>query len=274
MSRKVAQLVFLAAALFLFTAATGAQVAPTGTLTGVVTDPQGNAVPGATVTVVDDATGTVYPVATTGAQGEFTISSLNAGTYTVTVKKEGFKQGVYKKLKIVVSEKYDLAAKLEVGEVSTTVVVEAGREVMQTQSVQIGTEITGKGITQLPLTTHNVLELATLAPGAATVGGNRATSFEGLPLGAINVTFDGINSQDNLLKSSDGFFSVIRPSTDAVEEFSITTAGNSADQNSEGAIQMHFETKRGGNAFHGGGWEYLRNDYFNANYYFNNEAQS
>ncbi len=112
--------------------------------------------------------------------------------------------------------------------------------------------------------------LATLDPGAQTVGGPRNTTFEGLPKGTINVTFDGINAQDNVLKSNDGFFAINDPRIDDIEEFGITTSGNDPSKTGQGAVQMSFVSKRGGNAFHGGVWEYNRNTAFDSNYYFNN----
>jgi hypothetical protein len=114
------------------------------------------------------------------------------------------------------------------------------------------------------------MDLGTLMPGAQTTGRIRNTSFMGLPKGSINITFDGINAQDNINKTSDGFFTTIRPRVDSVEEFSISTAGQGAEQSGEGAVQIRFETKRGSNEFHGGAWWYHRNDWLNANYYFNN----
>src|SRR5262249_34731561 len=180
--------------------------------------------------------------------------------------------GVYKDVTIVVSETYTLTAKLAVGTATESVEVTAGAEVVQTDSTVVGTSITGRSITELPFTSRSTLDLATLMAGAATTGRARQTSFDGLPKGSINITYDGINAQDNLLKSNDGFFTIPRPSIDAVEEFSISTAANSAQDASQGAVQIKMETKRGGNAFHGGVWEYLRNDWLNSNYYFNNLA--
>lgn len=245
--------------------------APTGTLRGTTIDQSGARVAGAQITITDNATGTEYTTQS-GNEGNFTIANLNPGTYTATVTMTGFRKAVYKDVKIVVSETYTLTAKLQVGAVSESVEVTAGMEVIQTESATVGISITGRSITELPFSSRSTLDLATLMPGAATTGRARQTSFDGLPKGAINITYDGINAQDNLLKSSDGFFTITRPSIDAVEEFSISTAANSAQDASQGAVQIKMETKRGGNAFHGGVWEYLRNDYLNSNYYFNNLA--
>ncbi len=245
--------------------------APTGSLRGLTTDPSGAAVVGAEVKVTDNATHAEYATVS-GADGQFTVANLNPGVYTVTVTMKGFRKGVFADVKIIVSQIYDLAAKLEIGELTNTVVVEAGQEVVETQSATVGASITGRAITELPFTSRSVLDLATLMPGAATTGRARQTSFDGLPKGALNITYDGINAQDNLLKSNDGFFTITRPSVDAVEEFSISTAANGAEEAGQGAVQIKVETKRGGNAFHGGVWEYFRNDALNANYFFNNES--
>jgi hypothetical protein len=271
MIRRSAQLLL---AFTIFLAATGvasAQISTTGTLIGTVTDPTGAVVAGADVRVRDDATGRVIETKS-NQEGKFVVGNLNPGNYTVTIVLQGFKTAEYRAVKIVVGGIYDLAAKLEVGDVQSTITVEAGAEVLETTSTVVGMTIAGRAITQLPYTSRSALDLAILMPGAQTVGRPRETSFLGLPKGAINITYDGINVQDNFLKSSDGFFTRIRPQIDTVEEFSISTAGQSAEQAGEGAVQIRFETKRGGNDYKGGLWWYHRNDFFNSNYYFSNLA--
>lgn len=257
--------------MFLLVAGSLFGQAPTGTLRGTTIDKSGARVVGANITLTDNATGTKYTTQS-GPTGEFTIANLSPGVYTATIAMTGFRKAVYKEVKIVVSETYTLTAKLEIGVASESVEVVAGAEVIQTENATVGTSITGRSITELPFTSRNSLDLATLMPGAATTGRARQTSFDGLPKGSINITYDGINAQDNLLKSNDGFFTITRPSIDAVEEFSISTAANSAADASQGAVQIKMETKRGGNAFHGGVWEYFRNDYLNSNYFFTNLA--
>src|SRR5216684_6695072 len=256
--------------LVLFAGGVSAQ-APTGSLRGLTTDPSGATVVGADITVTDNATRAEYKTVS-GPGGQFSVDNLNPGVYTVTVIMKGFRKSVFTDVKITVSQIYDLPAKLEIGELNNTVMVEAGQEVLETQSATVGSSIVGRAITELPFTSRSTLDLATLMPGAATTGRARQTSFDGLPKGALNITYDGINAQDNLLKSNDGFFTITRPSVDAVEEFSISTAANGASESGQGAVQIKLETKRGGNAFHGGVWEYFRNDALNANYFFNNET--
>jgi len=265
---KTMKLMFIVALLSLLIGQVFGQ-APTGSLRGSATDPAKAVVVGAQVVVTENSTGTSYTTQTS-TSGDFSVANLLAGDYTVTITKKGYKKGVYKDVHISVSDTYTLSAHMEIGAESTSVEVIAGQEVLQTESATIGTTISGRQILDLPFTSRSALDLAQLMPGAQTSGRARQTTFDGLPKGSINITYDGINVQDNLLKSNDGFFTIIRPTVDAVGEFSISTAANSAADGSQGATQIKFQTNRGGNAFHGGVWETLRNDYFNSNYFFNN----
>src|SRR5262249_17329754 len=130
--------------------------------------------------------------------------------------------------------------------------------------------ITGRQITELPFTSRDALDLVLNLPGTSTPGRPRTSTVNGLPKGAINITIDGVNVQDNLLKSSDGFFTYIRPRIDAVEEVTVSTSNPGAESAAEGAVQVKFVTRGGTNEFHGGIYEYHRNPALNANYWFNN----
>ncbi len=243
---------------------------PTGSLVGTVTDSQGGAIVGAAITVTDMTSGTSVTTKS-GPSGEFTVGNLSPSVYKVTVEMNNFKTGVFTNITITLGKTYSLPAKLEVGEKTITVQVEGGGEqLMETQSATVTNTVSGKSITNLPFNSRSAVLLGVLDPGAETEGGSRNSSFEGLPKGAINITFDGINVQCNLLKSSDGFFAINDPRIDDVEEFAITTAVNSPDKSGEGAVQMNYVSKKGGNAFHGGAWEYNRNTDFDSNTYFNN----
>ncbi|HEV2342101.1 MAG TPA: carboxypeptidase-like regulatory domain-containing protein [Candidatus Acidoferrales bacterium] len=257
---------------FSFAGAASAQVSPTGTLVGTVTDPSGATIPGAAVTAKGATTGAIVTT-TSGSDGRFVMATMTPGVYNVTVTKDGFKTGVFTEVKITVGLTYELKAKLEIGAASTTVVVESGVQELHTASASISSTVVGPEITQLPFASRDTLNgLAILDPGAQTAGNPRNTSFDGLPKGSINITEDGINVQDNLLKSSDGFFSIIANKVDTIAEFNITTAANSAAQSGEGAVQISMVSNKGGNQFHGGVWEYFRNTYLDSNYYFNNLA--
>ena len=248
-----------------------AQVSPTGTLTGTVLDQAKAAIVGAAIIATNTATNTSV-TASSGSDGRFVIANLSPGDYNIEVTKDGFKKGLFSGVKIVVGQTYNLKAALEVGGTSYTVTVEAGAQVLETATASITSTVQGPEITSLPFTSRDASDLAILDPGAQSAGRPRNSSFNGLPKGSINMTLDGINVQDNVLKSSDGFFTIIRPRVDDVSQFSITTAANSAAQSGEGAVQINMVSKGGTNQFHGGVWEYLRNTDLNANYYFNNLA--
>ena len=270
MRRFVIGMVCLLLISLVFSISAFSQENPTGTLVGTVTDSQGGAIVGAKVTVTDMASGTSVTTKS-GDGGQFTVDNLAPSAYKVTVEMKSFKTSVFSNITITIGKTYSLPAKLEVGEANITIQVEGGGEqLMETQSVTITNTVTGKAITQLPFNSRSAVLLGVLDPGAETSGGSRNSAFEGLPKGAINITFDGINVQDNLLKSSDGFFAINDPRIDDVEEFAITTAVNSPDKSGEGAVQMNYVSKKGGNAFHGGVWEYNRNTAFDSNTYFNN----
>ncbi len=106
--------------------------------------------------------------------------------------------------------------------------VTGGQQILETQNTSMQMSFTGRAITDFPPGSRSALLLAQLDPGAQTVGGPRDSTFEGLPKGSINVAFDGISAQDNVLYSRDGFFAINDPRLDGVEEFGVTTNANNA----------------------------------------------
>ncbi len=267
--KRVVSLLCLAA-LCLFMGFSAMAQSENGSIIGTVLDADGKAVVGATITVTDATTGTALPAVKTTDGGKFAINDLPPGHYKVTVTMANFKTAVQDDVEVIMHRTHELPIKLEVGQTTVNVEVNIGQQNLETQNTSTQATISGRSITNLPLNSRSALLLAVLDPGAQSVGGPRNSTFEGLPKGAINITFDGINAQDNLLKSSDGFFAINDPRIDDIEEFGITTSGNDPSKNGQGAVQMSYVSKRGGNAFHGGVWEYNRNTDFNSNYYFSN----
>lgn len=245
------------------------QTVSTGSLSGTVTDPKGGLVAGANVVVRSNATGQEFTAETSG-EGTFSIPSLASGMYTATITASGFKQAKVTEIKVDVGKPSSVTVALEVGSATETVTIIGGGELLQTQTATIGTTLTGRQITDIPTASRDALDLVLALPGTATPGRPRTSSVNGLPKGALNITLDGINVQDNLLKSSDGFFTYIRPRTDAIAEVTTSTATPGAESSSEGAIQIKFVTQGGSNEFHGGAYWYHRNPALNANYWFNN----
>src|ERR1051326_4630362 len=247
------------------------QVSTTGSIAGTVTDAQGAVVINATVTSKNKATGK-ETTAQTNDNGSYKIPVVEApGVYTITVQAtSGFKTANITDVKVDVGTPATVNVVLEVGSAQETVTVVGGGELLQTQTATIGTTLTGRQITDLPTASRDALDLVLALPGTTTVGRPRQSSVNGLPKGALNITMDGVNVQDNLLKSNDGFFTYIRPRTDAISEVTVSTTTPGSESSSEGAVQIKFVTQGGGNDYHGGLYWYHRNPALNANYWFSN----
>jgi hypothetical protein len=258
----------LLGALFLCALAALAQV-NTARIDGTVTDPAGAAVPGAEITVSNPATG-LQVKTTTNEKGEFTVPSLQANTYRVSVSKAGFRVANVEGIAINAGVPASVSVKLEIGQTNEVVEVAAGAEIVQATSATVSSTIGGRQLFELPFATRNAVELLVTQPGVQTPGNPRSSSVNGLPRGALNVTIDGMNTQDNMLKSSDGFFSYIYPTVDSLDELTVSTSAGGADSSGQGAAQIKFVTKSGSNQFHGGGFYQRRQTGWNANYYFNN----
>jgi len=246
-----------------------AQSIPTGSLAGTVKDPTGAFVSNASVVVKNAGTNAEFTTQTSDS-GTFTVPSLTQGLYTVTVSAPGFKQLIAQNVKIDVAKTSNVEIVLEIGQVSETVVIASGADILRTTETAISSTITGRQIVELPFATRDALQLVLVQPGTQTATVPRASTINGLPKGSLNITLDGINVQDNLLKSSDGFFTSTQAKADAVAEMTVSSATPGAESSAGGASQIRFVTKSGTNEFHGGAFWQHRNTALNANYYFNN----
>ncbi|HKG80716.1 MAG TPA: carboxypeptidase regulatory-like domain-containing protein, partial [Pyrinomonadaceae bacterium] len=246
-----------------------AQVTTSGRLTGVVTDSLGALVPKADVEAIQNETKTSF-TATANSEGSWSIPSVPNGTYTITVSAPNFKRTVIQNVKVDAGQVATANALLEPGGANEQIVITGGGEILQTETANVATTITGKQITELPFVTRDALQLVLNMPGVATPGVPRTSSINGLPKGSVNLTLDGANIQDNFLRSSDGFFTQVQPKADAVQEVTVSTAVPGAESGGEGAVQVRFVTKSGTSEFHGGGFWQYRSPRFNSNYYFNN----
>jgi len=263
-------LVLVACALLTFSAGVNAQVTTAGSISGSVTDPSGSVVPNATVTAVNTATG-AESTATTSENGTFNIPQLTRGVYRITIQTgSGFKKAEVTDVKVNVGSPTTVNVTLELGTPQETVTIVGGGEVLQTQTANIGQTITGRQIIDLPFTSRDALDLVLALPGTATPARPRSSTVNGLPKGALTITLDGVPDQAEDAKSSDGFFTFVRPRIDAIEEVSLSSAVPGAESSGDGAVQIKFSTRSGTSEFHGSGYWYHRNDALNANYYFNN----
>jgi Carboxypeptidase regulatory-like domain/TonB dependent receptor-like, beta-barrel len=273
MTRRSPTAILLAATLLTLNAVPVlAQGSARSSLSGVVTDSGGGVLPGATVVITRDATAVNIQVVANDA-GVFAVPALDAGTYTVTVTLQGFKTAVIKDVKLVAGTPANLPSiMLALGTLSETIEVRAGTELVQTQTASVTSTLDVEQINRLPVVTQNGSAfIATLAGVDTASSGHsiRNSSINGLPQSAINIMLDGINDQDNSNKSTDGFWSMVHPKLDQVEEVTVTGAVPGADSSGQGAVTIKWVTRSGTNRFDGSAYEYLRHWNLNSNYYFN-----
>lgn len=260
----------LAVAMTLISAPVFAQGGASSTLTGTVVDVSGGVIPGADVTVKNNATGITYTTVS-NSDGGFTIPALTNGTYTVTVALMGFKTAVLSAVTVNAGTPASVKVELEVGALTELVTVQSeSSSLLQTQSPGITSTIDVNQISNLPLTSRSALNFVINLPGVNTPGGSRDSTVNGLPQGAINITIDGMSVQDNQLKTTDGFFARVSPRVDAVDEVTVSTAAQGSDATATGAVQIRFVTRSGTNQFSGRSYYYLRHYKLNANTWFNN----
>jgi hypothetical protein len=240
-------------------------------LSGIVVDSGGGVIPGATVVVKNNATGVAINTVTNSA-GAFSVPALDIGTYTVTVSLTGFKTFVITDVAVIVGSPAAVRATLEVGTLTETVEVRAGTELVQTQATSVSSTISAAQIQSLPLTSRNALfGFVITLPGVDVAAGSspRDSQLFGLPEQAINITIDGVNSQNNFQRSTDGFYSMVFPQLDALEQVTLTGAAAGAESASGGSVAIRFVTRSGTNNYQGSGYYYFRHPALNTNYYFN-----
>ena len=237
-------------------------------LSGTVVDSGGGVIPGAAVSARNNGTGETFEVGS-NESGVFSIPAISVGTYTVTVTLQGFKTAVLNDVRIVTGTSASVKAVLEVGALSESVQVSSRAELVQSQSPQVSSTLVSEQLSEIPLSSRNTLYAVTLLPGVQYGSGQgpRAAGINGLPNNTVNITIDGIQT-GNMLQSTDGFFSMVTPRLDAVEEITITGAvpGSGAGP---GSVQIQFATRSGSNRLEGSGYHYWRAPELNSNYYFN-----
>jgi hypothetical protein len=286
-SKRVALL--LAALLCLLAVTPSAlfsQAANTGTVAGTVTDPQGAAVAGATVTLTDKATG-IARTAVSNDAGRYIYVDVTPGTYNVSVSKTGFRVSKLSNQVVQVGLTLTLNITLEIGSVAETVEVTAttGAE-LQTLNATVGNTIGGNTLANLPTIQRDAATFVTLQPGVSPNGsvagavvdqssfmldgGQNSSdmdgsqqvytpSFAGDPTGGISATMLG--------GSPTG---VMPTPLDSVEEYKVNTANQTADFNSSAGAEVQVVTKRGTNTWHGTAYEYYLDNHLNANTFDNN----
>lgn len=254
------------------------QTTVTANLSGTVTDATGAVIPDATVTIRNEATNADVRTLTTSTDGIYTANLLPYGTYTVTVTKQGFTNYVAQHLTLHVGEDRQLNAVLQPGTVTQQVEVTASFAPVQNVNAAQSETITGTQVRELELNNRNFEQLVLLQPGVAApflpaqVGfGLENTdniSVNGARGSANNWTVDGADIND----SGSNLTLLNVPSVDAIQEFSMQRSMYDAEYGRSGGGQVQVVTKSGTSTFRGDAYEFVRNDIFNANDYFNNLA--
>ncbi len=268
MSMSVQKCLMLVCALFLLTGPIAAQN-PLGSITGTVVDQTGGVLPGATVVLTNEGTGSQVQTAVTNDEGIFTFNQLSPGSYAVKIEADGFKTASYTQVKVEPGRQYSLVAKLEVGGGNELVQVTAGTDLVNTTSAEIANTVIRRQIIDLPLPARNPINLIRLQAGVVGLPTRTSTTINGGRPTWTQLTQDGINIQDNFIRTNSLDFVPNRPTSDTIGEFTITTNTQGADS-SGGASQVRLVTPSGTSSFHGSLYEYNRNSALGASTWFNN----
>ena len=251
--------------LMLLLTAGAAWAQGTAQLTGTVRDDSGGVLPGVTVTATQTSTGLVR-TAVTDETGGYVLTNLPIGPYRLEVALQGFKTYVQTGIVLQVGGTPTIDAVLGVGALEESVTVEAAAPLVEVRSSGISAVVDNEAILQMPLQGRQVTDLIMLAGAAVQTGatergvpgGVYISVAGGLP-GGVAYTLDG--AEHNNPQSNAG---LPMPFPDALQEFQVATSGLSAENGVKSGASVNAVTKSGTNAFHGGGFEFLRDRRFNA----------
>lgn len=233
-----------------------------GTIVGNVTDASGAAVPAAEVVVTNQGTN-VSITTTTGNEGEYTVTNLDPGTYRANVNAKGFKASIVEQIILQVSQTVRQNVQVTVGDLASSVTVEATASVVQSDASSIASVVDNRQIQTIPLNGRaNIFNLLSLAPGVVRTGQNPVIAG-GVWFGSTNMTVDGVSNID----TGNERLSPLTPSLEAVGEFRVISNGASAEFGRGGA-QVIVATREGTNTLHGSLFAFNRNAALSAKNFF------
>jgi hypothetical protein len=256
-------------ALLLLLASTAWAQKDTGNIVGTVKDGTGAVVADAKVTASDVDHGTAFNTAT-NSSGEYVAGPLRIGQYTVTVEKSGFKKAVAGPITLNVQDRLAVDVTLQVGTFTETMSVNTTAAQLETETSDLGQVVDSHRATALPLNGRNYAQLALLGAGVSPSepGSRTETSFGFSSNGARalqnNFLLDGVDNNANLGDVLNGSAYVIQPSVDAIAEFKVQTNAYSSEFGRGNGAIMNAVIKSGTNGFHGGFYEFLRNEKLDA----------
>ncbi len=241
-------LVFFALVLF---AASGSAQGTRGTINGVVRDPNGAAVPNATVKLIDATRGAEVRSVQTNSSGEYQFLEIEPSTYNIVVSSSGFAESTINDVRVEPNRNIKTDVSLTIGEASADVTVTAGVELIDKESPTLGTTVDQRRVVGLPLNGREVLNLALLQPGVAPADGAfgnglgiRVNGSRGVE---NNITLDGGNNNEVAVGGSIG----AQPRPDAVQEFRLLTSNFEPEFGRNTGAVINVVTKSGTNDYHG-----------------------
>src|ERR1700731_622907 len=250
----------------------------TTSLSGVVTDPSGAAIAGASVTILDSAMGTSKNELSK-SRGGFEFPQIAPGHYVLTVSSQGFSDR-QQNLELLVASPLKVNIKMSVG-ATETVSVEATAMTVNTTDATLGKAFNSAQVQNLPYLANNVTYLLSLQPGVlaldsgAQTGGLNTDTRTGIVNGArqdqTNITLDGVDNNDQIFGYA--FNGALRSTRDSVEEFRVTTTNPNADSGRSSGAQVSLVTRSGSNVIHGSAYEFYRDPGTTSNNWFNKQAE-
>ncbi len=255
-----------------------------GAISGVVTDSSGAVVPNVNITAKETATGTVYNTVSSSA-GTYIIANARIGSYDVSAEFSGFKKWQATGVVVQIGATSSLNIVLQTGQLNETVTVEGSAPTVQSDTSDIGTNVTNKQVLDLPLALGSAVQamrspeaFVFLTPGAigpgtagsaqnGTNGGTFESKINGGQAYGTEVLLDGASTTRSENGSS---FDETAPSVDAISEFRIITSTPSAEYGRTTGGITSFALKSGTNDFHGSAYDIFRNEALDANSFFNN----
>jgi carboxypeptidase family protein/TonB-dependent receptor-like protein len=242
----------------------GAAQALYGSITGNITDSSGGLIAGANVSAMQLENNEVRTAVTNG-NGEYTLATVNTGTYRITVSKAGFSSAETKEIKVSLNTVVRVDAVLQVSVVAQTVTVSAETAALQTDNADVHQNISTQQLQELPQATRTYEALIGLSPGVsppdpgfAGAGGtnNPARSMlissNGTSASGTNVRIDGVSATNAWVQ----YYSTAVPSTEAIETVNVVTASSGADQGMVNGAAINVQIKSGTNNLHGSVYEY------------------
>jgi outer membrane receptor protein involved in Fe transport len=236
-----------------------------GAITGIVTDPQGAAVPRANVQLTNADTNFTLE-AQTDKSGVYTFQPIKIGHYSVTVGAPGFSTTTKSGLELQVNQRLEADVRLRVGSTTQSVQVNAAATpLLQTQDASTGQAMTTAQINDIPLNQRNYVFLAQLSTGVSPSNGSRGQgngdfNANGQRATENNFILDGVDNNSNSIDFLNAASYNVKPPPDALQEFEIQTANSSAQFGHSAGGVVNASIKSGTNQFHGDVWEYFRNN--------------